>query len=176
MLQPEYFVKYYLTPHGFILGGICFLMGFFFVTTGPPFWYAVRICLWVMLVLAFVLYLVRLFVYESKGIPSQLLGAESGLWILAVFGFASVHLNRPSKTLSQLSSRVYPVYIIHLPVQMIIAYMILPMEISATIKLVLLLVGTYLACKLIYYFILKRTGPLGVLFGMTTYNERLKAS
>ena len=122
------------------------------------------------------IYLIRLFVFESKGIPSQIYGAESGLWILAVFGFASLHLNRPSKMLSQLSRAVYPVYIIHLPVQMSIAFMILPMEISAEMKLVILLVGTYIASALIYYFILKRIGPLGMLFGMNINKERLNFS
>ena len=116
-------------------------MGFLFVSNGPAFWSAVQIYRWVMLITAFVIYLIRLFVFESKGIPSQIYGAESGLWILAVFGFASLHLNRPSKMLSQLSRAVYPVYIIHLPVQMSIAFMILPMEISAAMKLVFLLPG-----------------------------------
>ena len=78
--------------------------------------------------------------------------------------------------LSQLSRAVYPVYIIHLPVQMSIAFMILPMEISAAMKLVILLVGTYIASALIYYFILKRIGPLGMLFGMNINKERLNFS
>ena len=176
LLQPEYFAHYYFTPHGLVMGAICFFMGFLFVANGPAFWSAVQIYRWVMLITAFVIYLIRLFVFESKGIPSQIYGAESGLWILAVFGFASLHLNRPSKMLSQLSRAVYPVYIIHLPVQMSIAFMILPMEISAAMKLVFLLVGTYIASALIYYFILKRTGPLGVLFGMNIKKERFNFS
>ena len=137
------------------MGAICFFMEFLFVANGHAFWSAVQFYRWVMLITAFVIYLIRLFVFESKGIPSQIYGAESGLWILAVFGFASLHLNRPSKMLSQLSRAVYPVYIIHLPVQMSIAFMILPMEISAAMKLVFLLVGTYIASALIYYFIIK---------------------
>ena len=87
-------------------------------------------------------------------------------WILAILGYGAVYLNKPSASLSYLSKAVYPVYIIHLPVQFGISYFLIPMSLPAYVKLFLLLVGTYTVSLLIYEFILRRLKWIRPLFGM----------
>ena len=90
--------------------------------------------------------------------------------MLAILGHGSVYLNRPSKALSYLSKAVYPVYIIHLPVQYALASYIVPMILPAEIKLVLLLAGTFGVCFLIYELAIKRLKWIRPLFGMKLTN------
>jgi hypothetical protein len=81
-------------------------------------------------------------------------------------GFASIYLNRPSRSLTYLSTAVYPVYILHLPVQFAVAYFLIPTSLPAYIKLAILLVGTFGISLLIYELPLKRAKWLRPLFGM----------
>jgi surface polysaccharide O-acyltransferase-like enzyme len=87
-------------------------------------------------------------------------------WMLAILGFGSLHLNQPSRGLAYLSKAVYPVYIVHFPVQFFIAYFLFPLSMSAYSKLGLLLVGTFGISFLLYEFPLRRLKWVRPLFGM----------
>ena len=86
--------------------------------------------------------------------------------MLAVIGFGSVYLNRQSRLLSYLSSAVYPVYIVHFPLQFILAFFLLPLQLNAYLKLLLLLAGTFGSCLLLYELVLRRLKWIRPLFGM----------
>jgi surface polysaccharide O-acyltransferase-like enzyme len=166
LVNPEYFAIYVDTVHGWLMGLICFFWGFIFICAQQDFWPAVARTRWVALVVAGSLYLVRLLVFELQAEPNWLTALESMSWILAVLGFGSLYLNRPSRGLSYLSQAVYPVYIVHLPVQFIIAYFLLPLALPAYLKLALLLVGTFCVCFLLYEYALRRSKWIRPLFGM----------
>ena len=108
---------------------------------------------------------VRLIVFEQQGEPSWLTALESMSWMLAAIGFGSVYLNKKSRILRYLSRAVYPVYIVHMPVQFVIAYFLLPVSIAAYAKLLLLLAGTFSVCFLLYE-ILRRLKWVRPFFGM----------
>ena len=165
LVNPEFFALYVDTLHGWLLGLICFFLGFVFISVQEDFWPAAQRNRWVALAIAVTLYLVRLLFFEPQG-PNWLTGLESMSWMLALLGFGSLYLNKPSRGLGYLSRAVYPVYIIHLPVQFAIAYFLLPLELPAYVKLLVLLIGTFGVSLLLYEFVLRRLKWVRPLFGM----------
>ncbi|MDK2972895.1 MAG: hypothetical protein PWP23_2650 [Candidatus Sumerlaeota bacterium] len=164
LVNPDAFVKYYDSLHGFLLGGICFLLGFLLVASGHSFWKAAEKLRWPALAAALGLYVVRLLAWKTGG-PNAVLALESSFWMLALFGFGSLHLNRPSALLTYMSAAVYPVYIVHMPVQYAVSYFLMPVGIPAWVKLVLLSGSTLLGSFGVYE-VLKRLKWLRPLFGM----------
>ena len=77
-----------------------------------------------------------------------------------------MYLNKPSRSLGYFSRAVYPVYIVHLPVQFTIAYFLLPLPLAAYLKLTMLLVGTFGVSLLLYEYGLRRLKWIRPLFGM----------
>jgi surface polysaccharide O-acyltransferase-like enzyme len=166
LVDPEFFSIYVDTAHGWLLGLICFFMGFLFISIQHDFWPAVVRIRWVALVVAFSLFLVRLLIFELQAEPNWLSAFESMSWMLAVLGFGSLYLNRPSRSLAYFSQAVYPVYIVHLPVQFTTAYFLLPLPLPAYLKLILLLAGTFGVSLLLYEYVLGRLKWIRPLFGM----------
>ncbi|MEQ8819342.1 MAG: acyltransferase family protein [Sumerlaeia bacterium] len=164
IVEPANFSMYYNSLHGFLIGMICFFAGFVAVCLGEAFWNAVGRLRWIALGGALGLYGVRLFVWEMQGVHF-VTAIESTCWMLAIVGFSSLYLNRSSRALSYLSAAVYPVYIVHMPVQYALSFVIMPLAIPAVAKLVLLLVGTFAGCFALYE-ILRRIPLLRPFFGM----------
>ena len=166
LVNPESFPGYAQTSHGFWLGMVCFLSGFIFVSLKSVFWQAVEGVRRGALAVAFLLYLVRLVIFQLEGEPSVLTAFESMSWMLAFFGFGSLYLNKPSRKLAYFSKAVYPVYIVHMPLQYFFSYYIIPLSLPAAIKLVLLLVLTFGGSLALYEFALKRIKWVRPLFGL----------
>lgn len=165
ILSPDEFVAYAETWHGFWLGMVCFLTGFIFISLKDVFWYGVKGIRWVALMVAVGLFLTRALEINRGEVQNVLYGLESMSWMLAILGFGSLYLNKSSNTLRYFSSAVYPVYIVHLPVQFILSYFLFPVDLSAELKLALLLVGT-LGISLLLYEGIKRIKWIRPLFGM----------
>jgi hypothetical protein len=173
LIQPKDYPVFAFTLHGLLLGMICFFSGFVLVSLKEVFWTAVRKIKLITLFLAFSLYLLRAYnvmIADSEFISSPLIvnlltGFESANWMLAAFGFGAAFLNKPSKSLDYLSSAVYPVYIVHLPLQMLCSSLVFPLSIPAILKLIIVLVGTF-ALSFAIYEIIKRIKWVRFLFGM----------
>lgn len=166
LVNPTSFATYVENAHGWLLGLICFIMGLLFISVKDVFWPAVVRIRWNALVIALSLYLVRLFIFELQGAPNWLIAFESICWMFTILGFGSVYLNKPSPSLRYFSKAVYPVYIVHMPVQFIIAYFLLSLQLSAFIKFIILLAGTFGISILLYELILRRLKWIRPLFGM----------
>ena len=166
LVDPEFFPTYAMTPHGFWLGMICFFTGFVFISLNEVFWQSVERFRWGALATAFFFYMVRLVVFQLKDVPNLLIAFESMNWMLAIFGYASMYLNKPSDRLGYLSKAVFPVYIIHLPAQFCISYYLLPLPLPAFLKLFLLLASTLGLSLVIYEFVVRRLKWVQPLFGM----------
>ncbi len=166
LVDPEYYAVYVDTAHGWLLGLICFFTGFVLVSTQEAFWPAIARNRWVALAVAASLYLVRFLVFDLQNEPGGLTAFESMSWMLAILGFGSRHLNRPSPSLARLGRAVYPVYVVHMPVQFTIAYFLLPLSLPAYSKLILLLAGTFGLSFFLYEYVLRRLRWIRPLFGM----------
>jgi glucan biosynthesis protein C len=167
LVAPENYATYAMTSHGFLLGLLCFFFGFAFVSLQDLFWPATERVRWFALAMAFLLYLARLWIFfEMETAFNGLIAFESMCWMLAIFGFASRYLNRPSRSLRYCSMAVYPVYIVHLPVQFFLAMFLFPLALSAPIKLILLLLGTFGISLFLYQYVLRPLKWIRPLFGM----------
>ena len=165
LVGPDYFSSYAKTPHGFWLGMICFIYGYTFISIGKPFWLAVQRDWVIATTIAFLLYLVRVFIFGFEEFHA-LTSIESICWMLAAMGLGAKYLNTPSKKLPYFSQAVYPVYILHMPVQYFISYYIIPLSIPAIIKFLLLLAGTFGLSLLLYEMVIKRLKWVRPLFGL----------
>jgi hypothetical protein len=166
IVNPEHFAVYVDTLHGWLFGFLCFFLGSIFISVQDDFWPAVENTRFFSLALASSLFLVRLLIFELQGEPQWLTALESFSWMLAIIGFASVFLNTPSRGLAYIAEAVYPVYIVHMPLQFVIAYFLFPLALSAYVKLAVLLLGTFAGSFLLFELILRRLGWFRPLFGM----------
>ena len=156
LVNLEYFSSYAKTLHGFLLGMVFFILGYTFISIGNAFWKAVERDRVIALVLAILLYLVRLVLFKLEGPPHSLTALESICWMLSVIGFGAVYLNKSSTLLTYLNKAVYPVYIVHMPVQYFFSYHIVPLSVPAAIKFLMLHTATYGVSVLIYERVIKR--------------------
>lgn len=93
-------------------------------------------------------------------------------WILALFGLAARHLNQNSPTLAYANEAVYPFYILHQSVMMVLAYYLIDMEGGLAWKFPLLVVGTFGFSWLLYEFGIRRWKWLRPLFGLRIKHSR----
>jgi len=64
-------------------------------------------------------------------------------WILTLFGFAAKYLNTKSKILSYSNEAVYPFYILHQTVMIVIAYYLIDLDWSLGLKAIIMIIGTF---------------------------------
>lgn len=87
-------------------------------------------------------------------------------WILTIFGFASKYLNKSSETLTYRNRAVYPFYILHQTIMMLIAFYLVDLELYYGIKMLVLVIATFGFTWLIYEFVIRRLTFLHPLFGL----------
>lgn len=168
LLRPLYFSSFVNSWHGFWYGWIAFLTGFLMTISGGDFRKNSERGRHGFIVIAFLFFLYRTLAPAPDPSRAALLALESFFWILAVQGYASRHFDKPSRFLTFLSPRVFPLYILHLPVQYGFSLLILPLNTSATLKFVTLITLT-LGTSLLLTLLLERVSFLRPLFGMTSH-------
>jgi hypothetical protein len=165
ILDPEIYWAYAGSLHGLALGLVCFSGGFILASLGPVFWASVVRVRLPALLAAFSLYLVRLLAFGLQHEPAPMVALESSCWLLAVFGFSATFLNRPARHLRYLSEGVYPMYILHMPIQFALSRIVFSLPLPAAIKLLLLLAGV-LGLSLAAYECVRRVFWLRPLLGL----------
>lgn len=171
IVKPENFELYAMTPHGFWIGMVAFLTGFFCVYFGSPFWHNVTRCRWFLLVIAFVLYVLRM-QQLTIDYSAYLIPVESNLWIYAIFGFGYKYLNRPSLALTYLSNAAYPIYIVHMFFLYLASWLFFPIELHPVVKLIAVIVVTFAGCFLSYEFLIRRIKWVRPFFGLKPKVEK----
>jgi len=163
LMNPMDYTSYAFRLHGLVLGFICFLLGLLFVSSGETGKRSVERLRFGALALGCALTVNRLFDFWNP--LSALLALESMSWIIAIWGFTSRHLGKPSKTLRYVSSAVFPVYVLHVPVQIFVSSFLMPLGIHAFPKFLLLVMLT-LGGSIGLYEIIKRIPWIRSLLGM----------
>jgi peptidoglycan/LPS O-acetylase OafA/YrhL len=164
IIKPYPYELYAMTWHGFFLGMLAFFFGFCFVLAGSSFWNMILRLRWVFVVIAIVLYAVRM-LYFNVNTPVYALVTESQLWIISVFAFGHRYLNRPGKALTYLSQAAYPVYILHMLFLYLGSLLIFPLNLDVHLKFILVLLITTAGCFGTYE-IIRRVKWLRPLFGL----------
>ncbi|MDR1781160.1 MAG: acyltransferase family protein [Tannerella sp.] len=149
---------------------ILFFVGFMLICTKDVFWTTVtdnrRKYLYCGIA-AFCLWLTpEIFGVHIPYLADVLKAVNSWSWCLTMFGYAAAHLNRESKTLKYANEAVYPFYILHQTVMLILCYFIRNLDWQLFPKFSVLAIGTFGISWLIYEFGIRRYRLIRPLFGM----------
>ena len=89
------------------------------------------------------------------------------LWLLAAFGWAYRYLNRPMRWLPYATEAVYPWYILHQTITVVLGYNLARLSLGPVVEPVLVLGGTIFGCLVLHEFVIRRTRLLRPLFGLS---------
>lgn len=87
-------------------------------------------------------------------------------WLLFLFGVAAKYLNQPNAFFAYCNTAVYPFYILHQTVIVVLAYFLIEKPWGLATKFGLLTLGTALSCWLLYDLLIKRFKLLRLAFGL----------
>jgi peptidoglycan/LPS O-acetylase OafA/YrhL len=87
-------------------------------------------------------------------------------WLLVILGFGRRWLSRSSRLLNYLSEASYPFYILHMPINTIVGYLVIQWPVSIAVKYLVIVVVTTLATYAVYEVLIRRTDVTRFLFGM----------
>jgi len=85
--------------------------------------------------------------------------------VLALLGYAAIHLNKPSKQLSYFNDAVLPYYILHQTFIVLLAYWLSPLQLGPVFEPLIIIVATFSGC-IVSYEIIRRINFLRPLFGV----------
>ncbi len=153
---------------------LLFFYGFLLIATKEVFWESLKNikkkAFWIGII-AFTLMICRWLFIEEDELPHHL--AEAFLkvvnlwsWILVLFGYAAQWLNKPSKKLAYANRAVYPFYILHQTITLLIGYYVMNLSWGLFLKATIMIVGTFGISWLIYDLFILRITWLHPLFGL----------
>jgi peptidoglycan/LPS O-acetylase OafA/YrhL len=93
-------------------------------------------------------------------------GCNAWFWCVSILGFGSKYLRFNHRILPYTNQAVYPVYVLHLPIVMILAYWVLSWNIGVAAQFVVIVLTALAASVGIYEFIIRRTNVTRFLFGL----------
>lgn len=161
----------------------CFLAGWL-IARDEPFWHRLRRWRWPLLWMALAAISIELGLRTAGRLlgPGEL---PSWAWhvpwamieraaratytctaLLAILGWASLYLNRPFRWLPRANEAVYPCYILHQSLLVLLAYWLLPWRLGPWLEPLLVIGGTFAGCWLAYTLVIRRIGTLRALFGL----------
>ena len=81
-------------------------------------------------------------------------------------GFASAYLNKTPIWLKQTNELIYPFYILHQTVIVLLAFYIVQWQAGIMVKSLSLLVSSMIICAALCYWVIKPFNLIGYLFGL----------
>lgn len=91
---------------------------------------------------------------------------NSWFWLMAVLGWGHRLLNRPFRWLPYANEAVYPWYVLHQTITVLLGYWLSPMTLGAVAEPMLLIGGTLVGCLVVHEFVVRRSRLLRQLFGL----------
>jgi peptidoglycan/LPS O-acetylase OafA/YrhL len=91
---------------------------------------------------------------------------NSWCWTLVMLGVGMRHLDFSNKWLQYGQRAVVPFFLFHQPVIIAIAFYVVQWQASILVKLIVVVVSSFVVTLGLYELIIRRVGPLRVLFGM----------
>jgi len=101
--------------------------------------------------------------YQLSGLITYL---NRWLWIIAVFGWGYRWLNRPMTWLPYATEAVYPWYILHQTIILVVGYKLSQMSLGGFLESTLVLIATVGGCLLLHEYVIRRSRFLRPLFGL----------
>lgn len=152
------------TDHGLLLGFIWFVIGIVLASQGNVFWESNYKNINLHLVIGLSCSVFRIMSGFSD-ISNKLIAFESFNYIFVLLGLGARYLNKNSSQLKYYKEALFPVYIVHLPVQMGLMYFFSKLGIPPLIKFLIVLFLVFFLSLTIYHGI-KNIRILRPLFGL----------
>ena len=165
------------------------LMGFLFLVYGyllgwnPVIWQRLKNNFRSLLIAAIIAYIVLLLGYNllylelnetspgwHRHVIDLVYGANRVFWLFTILGLSYKLLNRPSTRLKYFSEAVYPYYILHQSIIVVVGFELSQLVLGPVVEPVLVILATFTGCAL-GFEIIRRVEFLRPLFGL-----KLKAS
>jgi len=169
--------------------GMLFLLYGYLIGFNAVFWQRLVDNVGVLLLCAFISHTVFLTFYNIVWLTSD---ENTPIWLLSigslilsvcrVFGvmlvlaLASKHLNKNSKALAYLSEAVYPYYIMHQSIIIVVGYELSSLALGPIVEPILVVLMTVAGC-LLSFELVRRVSILRPLFGLkltASYNDKIK--
>lgn len=103
---------------------------------------------------------------RSDAIILALTAVAGWSFVVTILGFAAHHSPRPSATLDSWSEASMPLYVLHQPAIVFLAYFVVAWPLPSGVKLVFVLLGSVALTVGAYRFLVRPISPLRVAFGM----------
>lgn len=87
-------------------------------------------------------------------------------WILILFAYSARHLNHENRSIKYANRAVYPFYILHQTITILLIYWIRNIELPLYLEAFYLIAGTFLICWILYHFVIRPIKVLHPFFGM----------
>jgi glucans biosynthesis protein C len=106
----------------------------------------------------------------SYSVPNMfflaLISFNAWFWVLTILGYGKRYLNRSGALLNYANEAIYPFYILHQTVIVIIVYYVIRTNDSILLKFLFTSLASFLVTMVIYHFAVRPFGPLRFVFGM----------
>lgn len=160
-----------------------FLFGFILIAAGKEFWKSIDLIKSKALVIGIIAFSIQLFIWIQDK-DSVLIHFSEALikvtnlwsWILVILGYAAKFMNTKSKTLAYCNRAVYPFYIVHQTISIVIGYYIMNLNWGLAPKFLIMVFGTFGGTWVIYHWILLKIPILHPLFGLKKSYAQEKSS
>lgn len=155
--------------YALVLYFLLFISGFILIRIGERFWNAVDKLRWATLIIgiiAFSLILYRMgYDFRISILGSFIKTVNMWSWILAIFGFAAQYLNKEGAIVKYRNEAVYPFYIFHQAITIIIGFWLMDNSMPVFLKFVLMTIGTFGGAWILFELV-RRIRFLRPLFGL----------
>jgi glucans biosynthesis protein C len=148
---------------------ILFITGYILISLGKAFWLALDRIKYYSLtvgVISFPLLILIWYTVESSIFIPLIKTLNMWSWIITIFAFCSKYLNGESKLIKYRNQAVYPFYIMHQTIIIIIAYWLINNPMHYMWKFTILVLGTFACAWILYEFIIRRIPIMRPLFGL----------
>ncbi len=174
-LKPYFPTTHALVDDWYLLAkfGVLFGYGFILMHVKEVFWNSLknhRILYTTISIIAFTILYISVWIMKdthfSYALELTVIPINYWSWILTFLALASKYLNKSSKGLSYANEAVYPFYILHQTITIIIGYYIMNLEWWFLLKFSVMAVGTFLGSWIVYEFFIRRWKYIRPFFGL----------
>lgn len=154
---------------------VFFVYGFIFVSN-PDLEDGIRRGRWVYTVLALLLSLAVIVLWRQGGEPAfaapgfapyaALYGVNAWCWLLAIWGFGTLHLKFASPLLRYAGDAVLPFYVLHQSVMLGVGYFVVQWPVADGLKFIAIALFSFVLTLAVYHFLIRPFNPVRVLFGL----------
>lgn len=101
--------------------------------------------------------------FQARGLIEHI---NAWLWITTVLGWGHYWLNRPMRWLPYATEAVYPWYILHQTIILVVGFNLSRLQLGPVVEPTLVLLATIGGCFLLHEFVIRRTKFLRPFFGL----------